>query len=223
MTMVDSGAKIVILLGAPGSGKGTQAKMISAKLGIPQISTGDMLREERETGTQIGRESSVYMDRGELVPDELILDMVRLRVQKQDCAEGFILDGFPRTLPQARALDGMLESVNRTIWGVLYFDVPDEELIERLTGRLSCVLCGRIYHVRFNPPPTQDKCECGGYLVQRPDDNVEVVTERLKVYRESTAPLLDHYEKQKKLHAVQGGGCTIEQVRDKVLEKLKYP
>jgi adenylate kinase len=218
--MAESGVKIIVLLGAPGSGKGTQAKMISSKLGIPQISTGDMLREERATGTDLGRQSSVFMDRGELVPDELILEMVKVRVQNQDCARGFILDGFPRTLPQARALDVMLEGMKWTIWGALYFEVPDEELIERLTGRLSCVLCGKIYHVKFNPPPTQDKCGCGGYLMQRPDDNVAVVTERLKVYRESTAPLLDYYEKKKKLHTIQGGGCTIEQVQAKVLKVL---
>jgi adenylate kinase len=213
--------KIIVLLGPPGCGKGTQAKLIAKVFSIPQISTGDMLREERSAGTELGRRSSVFMDRGDLVPDELILDLVKFRIQKGDCAGGFILDGFPRTLAQATALDETLASLSLTMWRVLYFDVPDTEIIERITGRLSCVLCGKIYHVTFNPPPARDNCECGGYLLQRPDDSVEVVTERLRVYKENTAPVIGYYEGKGRFYKILGGGKAIEEVNRQVMDILR--
>jgi adenylate kinase len=213
--------KIIVLLGPPGCGKGTQAKLIAKAFSIPQISTGDMLREERSAGTELGRRSSVFMDKGELVPDELILDMVKFRIQKGDCAGGFILDGFPRTLAQATALDETLEGLDLGLWRVLYFDVPDAEIIERITGRLSCVLCGKIYHVTFNPPPTRDNCECGGYLLQRPDDSEAVVTERLRVYKENTAPVIGYYEGKGRFTKIRGGGKTIEEVNRQVMDVLR--
>jgi len=218
--MADSGDMVIIMLGPPGCGKGTQSKLISSKFGIPQISTGDMLREEREKGTDVGRRSSVFMDRGELVPDELILEMINRRIEKEDCNKGFILDGFPRTLEQAKALDDILKKMGRSIRQVFYFDVPDSELIERLGGRISCVVCGKIYHKKFNPPPSEDKCECGGYLLQRPDDNPEVISQRLEVYRKLTLPLLDYYRGKNKLFEIHGGGKTIEENSRIILKAL---
>lgn len=210
--------KIIILLGPPGSGKGTQAEMIGNKLGLPQVSTGDMLRSEKAAGTELGRRSSVFMDRGELVPDEVILEMVNVSIRKDDCMQGFILDGFPRTVAQAESLDRMLGEMGLALWRAVYFDVPDEEIVERLTGRLTCVLCGKIYHVKFNLPPSKDKCECGGYLMQRPDDNVSVVTERLRVYKEETSPVIIYYSERGVFNRVHGGGKTIDQVHAQVME-----
>jgi adenylate kinase len=210
--------KIIVLLGPPGCGKGTQAKMMVKDLDVPQISTGDMLREQRSAGTDLGRKASEYMDKGELVPDELILDMVKDRIRKPDCKAGFILDGFPRTVRQAGALDKMLGGLGLALWRVIYFDVPDEEIIRRLTGRRSCKACGKIYHLVFNPPPSEGKCSCGGDLLQRADDNEKVVRDRLKVYIKDTAPVIDYYGDKGKFHKIEGGNKGIEQVYGKVKE-----
>lgn len=210
--------KIIVLLGPPGCGKGTQAKMMVKDVGVPQISTGDMLREQRSAGTDLGRKASEYMDKGELVPDELILDMVKDRIRKPDCKTGFILDGFPRTVRQAAALDKMLGGLGLALWRVIYFDVPDDEIVRRLTGRRSCKACGKIYHIIFNPPHSEGKCACGGELLQRPDDNEKVVKERLKVYIKDTAPVIDYYGGKGKFFKIEGGNMGIEQVYAKVKE-----
>jgi len=210
--------KIIVLLGPPGCGKGTQAKMMVKDLEVPQISTGDMLREQRSAGTDLGRKASDYMDKGELVPDELILDMVKDRIRKPDCRAGFILDGFPRTVRQAAALDKMLGGLGLALWRVIYFDVPDDEIVKRLTGRRSCKACGKIYHIMFNPSPSEGKCACGGELLQRPDDNEKVVKERLKVYIKDTAPVIDYYGGKGKFFKIEGGNMGIEQVYAKVKE-----
>jgi len=211
---------ILVLMGPPGCGKGTQAKMLTETFGIRQISTGDMLREARAADSEIGRRSSVFMDAGTMVPDEIVIDLVAMRIQNRDCAGGFILDGFPRTLAQAQALDEMLGHRKLAIGQVLFFDVPDEEIVVRITGRVSCVLCGKIYHTTFNPPPTADTCACGGYLLQRPDDNVTTVTSRLAAYRESTEPLVRYYTDKGILATIHGGGSTIEQVSGRVMERM---
>ena len=218
--MSESEVKVIVFLGPPGSGKGTQAKLLREKIELPQISTGDMLREERKAGTELGKKASEYMEKGDLVPDEVILGMVRNRVRAEDCAKGYIFDGFPRTLAQGEALDKNLLEWKTPLWASLYFDVSDGEIIERITGRVSCGACGKIYHRKFSPPPSQDKCECGGTLIQRKDDTVEVVKERLRVYKEMTAPLVEYYSKGGKFISIQAGGSTIEEVFGRVMEAL---
>lgn len=211
---------IIILMGPPGCGKGTQAKLISKSRGIPQISTGDMLREAINDETEIGRRSSFYMDKGLLVPDELILNMIKERINKKDCDSGFILDGFPRTVNQAEALNKMLDEMNKKISAAIYIDVPDEEIVERITGRLVCVLCGKIYHKKYNPPENNEKCSCGGYLIQRPDDRQEVIRQRLKLYREETGPAIEFYSKRKLLEKIDAAGLSIDAVHQRISKIL---
>ena len=197
----------LILLGAPGSGKGTQAKFLTEKYAIPQISTGDMLREAVKNGTEMGRKAKVYMDQGGLVPDEVVIGIVRDRLREKDCDKGFILDGFPRTIPQAQALDRAIKELGKEITSVLSLEVDEEEIMERLSGRRTCAGCGAMYHVRFNPPKAEGRCDkCAGTLLQRDDDKEETIRTRLVNYKKSTEPLIDYYRKTGKVHAVKASG-----------------
>ncbi len=212
----------IIFLGPPGAGKGTQAKVLIEKFNIPQISTGDMLRENVAKGTELGMKAKEYMEKGQLVPDEIILSMVKERLSQPDAQKGFILDGFPRTVAQAEALDKILEEMGKKIEYVLALIVPDEELVIRLTGRRTCKKCGMMYHIKFKPPKEEGKCDvCGGELYQRPDDNEETVRNRLKVYHEATAPLLDYYKKKEVLFEVDGSK-TIEEITQQLLKILQH-
>lgn len=194
-----------MLLGAPGSGKGTQAAMISGRYGIPHISTGDILRQAVTDGTGLGLKAKGYMDRGELVPDEIIIGVVEGCLREKDCERGFILDGFPRTVAQAESLEKSLKGMGRSLNVVLNIEVEDEEIIRRLTGRRICERCGRIFHLLFDPSKKGEVCEvCGGDLYQRVDDTEETVRRRLEVYKEQTAPLIDFYERRGLLRNVQG-------------------
>ena len=191
----------LILLGAPGAGKGTQAEAISAKLGIPQISTGNMLREAVKNGTELGLKAKVAMESGALVSDEIVIGILKDRIAEPDAANGFILDGFPRTVAQAEALDAMGVAIDR----VLGIYVPNERIIARMSGRRVCEVCGASYHVEYKPTKTEGVCDlCGGKTVQRKDDAPETVLERLSVYEEKTAPLKGYYEKTGKLVTVTG-------------------
>jgi adenylate kinase len=210
----------LIFLGPPGAGKGTQAKKAVEDYGIVQISTGDMLREARKAATPLGREAARYMDAGKLVPDGLVVGIVRERIVKDDCADGFILDGFPRTVGQAEALDAMLGEIGRRIDHVVDLVVDDEELVGRLTARRSCPSCGKIYHLEFSPPPTPGTCACGTELIQREDDNEKTVRSRLEVYHAQTAPLQDYYGKKGLRRKVDGGGRGPSEVYESVKEIL---
>jgi len=211
----------IIFLGPPGAGKGTQAKILVEKYGIPQISTGDMLREHVAKGTELGVKAKEYMEKGQLVPDEIILSMVKERLSQPDAQKGFILDGFPRTVAQAEALDKMLEEMGKKIEFVLALIVPDEELVTRLTGRRTCKNCGMMYHIKFKPPKVEGKCDvCGGELYQRPDDNEETVRNRLKVYHEQTAPLIEYYRKKGVLFEVDGSK-SIEEITNQLINILE--
>ncbi|MEM3567169.1 MAG: adenylate kinase, partial [Thermoplasmata archaeon] len=182
----------LIMLGAPGAGKGTQAQKLAAHLKIPQISTGDMLRQALAEGTPLGMEARKYMEAGKLVPDAVVVGIVKERLSREDCRNGFILDGFPRTLEQAKALDGIAK-----IDYVINIDVPEEILVERITGRRSCRKCGAVYHVKYNPPKTPGQCDvCGGELYQREDDREETVRKRLETYRNQTKVLIEYYGAQ---------------------------
>ena len=195
----------IIMLGPPGAGKGTQAKMLVEKLGIPQISTGDMLRAAVKEGTPMGLKAKEYMDGGKLVPDEVVIGIMKDRLGADDCAKGFILDGFPRTIPQAEALDKVLAEMGKKIEYVVNVAVPESELLDRLTGRRTCKKCGAMYHVKFNPPKQEGVCDkCGGELYQRDDDKEETILNRLKVYNDQTAPLIEYYERQGVLVNIDG-------------------
>lgn len=197
----------LILLGAPGAGKGTQAEVICAAKGIPAISTGNMLREAVKNGTESGLAAKKYMDAGELVPDEVVIGILKDRIAEPDCKNGFILDGFPRTVPQAEALEKMGVNIDR----VIEIFVPDEKIAERLGGRRVCESCGNSYHVVYKPTKVEGVCDaCGGKVVTRKDDEPATVLERLRVYHEKTAPLKEFYEKRGKLKTVVGQ----EEVKD---------
>lgn len=184
----------IIMLGAPGAGKGTQAKMIAEKCGIPHISTGDIFRANIKQGTELGKKAKEFMDKGLLVPDELTCDLVVDRIQKDDCAGGFILDGFPRTIRQAEVLEEALTGLGQKVDVAMDIVVPDENIVERMAGRRSCVGCGATYHVVFNPTKTEGICDvCGEKLILRDDDKPETVQKRLAVYHEQTKPLEDFY------------------------------
>jgi len=212
----------LVMLGAPGTGKGTQGVRISKDLNIPNISTGDILRKAVSEETKLGIEAKQYMDQGKLVPDELIIGIVDERIREKDCENGFILDGFPRTVPQAQALDEILKATNDNIDFVLELVVGREQLVKRLTSRRVCESCGKVYNVISNPPPADSKCEaCGGNIIQRSDDSEETVVNRLKIYEEKTKPLKEYYTAQDKLKEFDGNG-TVEDVERSIREFLEH-
>jgi adenylate kinase len=195
----------LVLMGLPGAGKGTQAEKIVEEYGIPHISTGDMFRAAIKEGTELGLKAKSFMDKGELVPDEVTIGIVRERLSKDDCQKGFLLDGFPRTVAQAEALENMLQELNKSIDYVLHIDVDKEILMERLTGRRICKECGATYHLVFNPPTKEGICDrCGGELYQRADDNEETVQNRLDVNIKQMQPLLDFYQGKGYLRTING-------------------
>lgn len=195
----------IIMLGAPGAGKGTQAKKLAEKYGIPHISTGDIFRANIKNGTELGNKAKVYMDQGLLVPDELVVDLVVDRLTKADCENGYVLDGFPRTIPQAEALDEALSKNGESVEYAINVDVADEVIINRMSGRRACLSCGATYHVVNIPPKTEGICDvCGKELVLRDDDKPETVKKRLAVYHEQTQPLIDYYEVKGILRSVDG-------------------
>ncbi len=207
----------IIMLGAPGAGKGTQAKKIAEAYGIPHISTGDIFRANLKEGTELGLKAKTYMDKGELVPDELTCDLVVDRISKDDAANGYVLDGFPRTIPQADALTNALEARGEAIDFAIDVNVPDENIINRMSGRRACVGCGATYHLQFAPPAKEGICDvCGKELILRDDDKPETVANRLRVYHNQTQPLIDYYTAKNVLFTVDG-----TQDIDKVFEDIK--
>ena len=207
---------LIVLVGPPGSGKGTQAKVVTEKWGVPQISTGDMLRAAVQAGSPLGRQAKAYMDRGALVPDDVILGLVRERLAQPDAAHGYILDGFPRTLHQAEALDAQGVKLD----GVLLLEVPSEEVVTRIAGRRTCAKCGAMSHVTFSPTRAPGVCDaCGGETVQRADDREETVRRRLQVYAEQTAPLVRCYERAGLLRRIPGTG-TVAEIFTRALQAL---
>jgi len=214
----------IVLLGAPGAGKGTQGEKLVKKYGFPHISTGDIFRAAIKEGTALGKQAKEYMDRGELVPDDLVVGIVRERLQQPDCRDGFLLDGFPRTAGQAEALDSVLANLGTPLTAVISVDVEQEELLERLTGRRVCKMCGATYHIRFNQPQVRNVCDkCGGELYQRGDDSVETVKQRLEVYRRQTEPLIAYYRERNLLVSVDGSKEIAKVFAEisSVLEKKK--
>jgi adenylate kinase len=208
----------LLFLGPPGAGKGTQARELAREWGIPQVATGDMLREAMTAGTPLGRAAKQYYDRGELVPDDVILKMVAERFGQPDAAQGFILDGFPRTIAQAEGLAAMLDRLGHNVDSVIYFDVSEPELVRRLTGRRLCRACQTPFHVVSAPPKRAGVCDkCGGELYQRVDDSEATVRNRLAVYERQTAPLLDYYRKRGLLRTVSGEGA-IDKIRQALRE-----
>jgi len=201
----------LILLGPPGAGKGTQAKKLVEKYGIPQISTGDILREAVKNGTPLGKEAKAYMDKGELVTDAIVVGIIRDRLQEKDCEKGYILDGFPRTVPQADELKKALSEMGQSIDSVLSIVVANDELIKRLTGRRTCKECGAGYHIMFKAPKTEGVCDkCQGPLFQRDDDKEETIKNRLAVYNDQTEPLIEYYKKDGALVDIEGTGSIDE-------------
>ena len=195
----------IVMLGAPGAGKGTQAKKIAEKYQLPHISTGDIFRANIKNGTELGKKAKTYMDQGLLVPDELVVDLVVDRLKQEDCAKGYILDGFPRTIPQAEALDAALKAIGEKMDYAINVEVPDENIINRMSGRRACVSCGATYHIQYNAPKAEGVCDsCGAELILRDDDKAETVKKRLDVYHEQTQPLIDFYKKAGILVDVDG-------------------
>lgn len=195
----------IIMLGAPGAGKGTQAKKIAEKYSIPHISTGDIFRANIKNGTELGKKAKTYMDQGLLVPDELVVDLVVDRLNQEDCNSGCVLDGFPRTIPQAEALDAALEAAGQAVDYAINVEVPDENIVRRMSGRRACVGCGATYHIVYAPTKEENICDtCHGELILRDDDKPETVQKRLNVYHEQTQPLIDYYTKKNILVEVDG-------------------
>ena len=195
----------IVMLGAPGAGKGTQAKRIAAKFSIPHISTGDIFRANIKNNTPLGAKAKSYMDKGELVPDELVIELIMDRFAQDDCVNGYVLDGFPRTIPQAEELDKALKSVNDNLDYAIDVEVPDDNIINRMSGRRACVNCGATYHIVHNPPKVENKCDtCNGELILRDDDKPETVKNRLDVYHTQTEPLLKYYTEKGILYTVDG-------------------
>lgn len=210
----------IIMLGAPGAGKGTQAKKIADKYQIPHISTGDIFRANIKEGTELGKKAKSYMDQGLLVPDELTLELIMDRFQNPDCANGYVLDGFPRTIPQAEALTAALEKNGDSIDYAINVEVPDENIITRMSGRRACLACGATYHVVYAPTKEEGVCDrCGEKLVLRDDDKPETVKKRLDVYHSQTQPLIDYYTKQGKLAEVDGTQ-SVDAVFDAIVKIL---
>lgn len=214
----------IVLLGAPGAGKGTQAKKMIEKYGIPQISTGDILRKAVADGTPLGKEAKSYMDKGELVPDSVVIGLVKERLSQDDCKKGFILDGFPRNTSQAETLDQVLSEMNMPLQLALSVDVDFDILMKRLTGRRTCKQCNQMYNIYFSPPKKEGVCDkCGGELYQRDDDKEETIKKRLEVYDAQTAPLIDYYDKKGILKRVNGVGDIDEIFANicKILEEIQ--
>ena len=210
----------LIMLGAPGAGKGSQAKVLSDKYGIPHISTGDIFRANIKEGTELGKKAKEYMDQGLLVPDELVCDLVVDRIKQDDCKKGFILDGFPRTIPQAKSLDAALEQINEAMDYAVDLEVDDEVIVERMGGRRACLECGATYHVVNMPPAKEGVCDrCGAKLVLRDDDQPETVKKRLSVYHEQTAPLIQYY-KEKGILVQFDGSLKPDEVFIQIVNKI---
>jgi adenylate kinase len=210
----------IVLVGPPGAGKGTQAQFIASHLSIPKISTGDIFRVNVSQGTELGREAKAYMDRGDLVPDSITIAMVRDRLAEGDTRDGFLLDGFPRTLTQAKALDETLDDIGTKLDVVLELVVDDDEVVRRLSGRRTCRVCGRVWHLDFDPPTRDGICDqCGGELFQRDDDREETVRHRLEVFAEQTAPLIDFYADKSILVGLDATG-PVEDVTDRAINAL---
>jgi adenylate kinase len=211
-----AGAARFVLLGPPGAGKGTQAKFLQEKFDACQISTGDILRKVVAEQTPLGKEAGQFINRGELVPDKVIVNLVAERLKEKDCENGFILDGFPRTIPQAESLDEILKQRQQGLNCVLCVEVPEREIIQRLAGRRTCRSCGALAHVVFNPPKKPGVCDrCGGELYQRDDDREETIANRLKVYERQTAPLVNYYHKRGVLREIDGIG-TVDEIRARI-------
>lgn len=211
----------LILLGPPGAGKGTQAKLLLERYRIPQISTGDILREAVREKTALGLQAKSYMDKGGLVPDEVVVGIIKERTAREDCRRGYILDGFPRTIPQAEALDRMLKDSATDLDAVVSFSLPDEELFSRLTGRRTCPQCQAMYHVHSKPPETEGVCDrCGSELIVRSDDKPDTVRDRLVVYSKQTAPLIDYYRNKGLLREVDGLGA-VNEIFERVVNTLE--
>ena len=209
----------LVFMGPPGAGKGTQAQRLCAKLGVPQVSTGDMLRAARKAGTELGRKADEYMQNGLLVPDEVVIGLVDERIRQPDAAGGFVLDGFPRTVPQAESLDKILQASGRRIQHVVLLEVPDALIVERITGRRMGETTGRIYHIKYDPPPSPDRGEGGERLLVRPDDQEEVVRKRLAEYAALTAPLVAYYGNLGLLRRVDGVGA-LDQVTQSIFRSI---
>lgn len=210
----------LVLLGAPGAGKGTQSKVLSEKLSIPQISTGDILRANVREGTDLGKKAKSFMDSGGLVPDEIVVNMVADRLGEDDCAKGCLLDGFPRNIDQAKALEATLQAKGKKIEHVIGIEVDKSELLGRLTGRRMCKDCGATYHVEFSPAKVDNKCDyCGGVLYQRDDDKDETIANRLKVYDDETHPLIEYYI-DKSLYRTIAGVGDVNAITDKIIKVI---
>ena len=210
----------IIMLGAPGAGKGTQAKKIAAKYGIPHISTGDIFRANIKGGTELGMKAKSYMDQGQLVPDDVTIGMLLDRIAEADCENGYVLDGFPRTIPQAESLTEALDKLGQKMDFAIDVDVPDENIVNRMSGRRACLKCGATYHIVYAAPKTENVCDtCGETLVLRDDDKPETVSKRLRVYHEQTQPLIDYYTKQGVLKTVDGT-CALDEVFKAIVEIL---
>jgi adenylate kinase len=211
----------IVLVGAPGAGKGTQAKYISQHFGIPSISTGDIFRANLAARTPLGLEAKRYMDKGDLVPDEVTVGIVRDRLSQDDTVTGFLLDGFPRTLPQAEALDEMLSELGQPIDAALELRVDEDEVVRRLSGRRTCRSCGHVWHTEFDPPKAEGVCDlCSGELFQRDDDKPETVRHRLEVYNEQTAPLVEYYRDRDLLRTIEAKG-RVDEITQRAIDALK--
>ncbi len=213
----------IVFLGLPGTGKGTQAEELAGELRIPHIATGDIFRQAISQGTDLGKKAKKFLDSGELVPDEVTCGMVKERLMQEDAASGFILDGFPRTLPQAEALDRIMDELNRELEKIVFFSAPEEVLVMRLAGRRVCSECGTTYHIEHNPPSQEGICDkCGGKLIQREDDREETVVRRLQVNRDKTQQLVNYYEKQGKLTTIDADR-SLEEVKIQLKEAVASP
>jgi len=210
----------IVLLGPPGGGKGTQAQKLLGQFKIPQLSTGDLFRAAVKNQTDLGNKAKQYMDQGKLVPDQIVIGMVKERLLQKDCQKGFILDGFPRTIGQAEALDKMLPELKMKLDSVVEIAVPDQDVIKRLSGRRTCSKCGAMYHIEFNPPKKDMKCDkCGAELFQRDDDNEKTIKARLEVYHNQTAPLISYYQKKGLFKKVEGVG-SIDDIFSRIVKAL---
>lgn len=213
----------VVLLGPPGAGKGTQAKLLREKFEACQVSTGDILRKAVADQSPLGKEASAYIGRGDLVPDGVIVKLVAERLKEKDCEPGFILDGFPRTIPQAQSLESILEKMGLGLQSVLLVQVPHRIIVERLAGRRTCKNCGALFHLNFNPSTREGICDrCGGELLQRDDDREETISARLKVYDNQTAPLVDYYRQRGILREIDGVG-SVDDIRNRLTKALEEP